>query len=126
MLFGVPEDYGPKDLDEFYGYFHERIHSPLHRLSQQGRELARAILDGPYLLRNFPILRPGNHFLALGTLPDRIREDLGIPAPSSLVKGFEIFSRALRRIYPRIPERLRVIPQYRRAMRRCQKVKLAA
>lgn len=125
-LFGVPEEYGPQTLEEFLAYFQERLHSPLHRFTREGRELARAILSGAYFLRTFPLLKPGNLFLASGTVPEPLRSDLKIPRSKPLLRGFQVFARAVRRLYPNLPELVRMIPEARRAYRRVHRYRKAA
>lgn len=119
-LFGVPEDYGPKSFEDFLVYFDEALHSPLHCFTREGRELARAILLGPQLLRYIPLYKAGNLFIASGTVPEPLRSELQIPSSSLLRRSFSLFTHSLRRFYLKLPVSVREIPQARRAFQRCR------
>lgn len=70
-----------------------------------------------WILVRSPFMR-GNLWLATATMPPRARAILGLPWSRRDEMAFRIFSRMVRTIWPRLPEKVRYLPRAREGMAR--------
>jgi uncharacterized protein (DUF2236 family) len=115
-LFAVPQSALPPDLATFRRWFDGMLASDVIGVSPAGREVAKALLDGPAVMS---LLRPLNYLGAGGMLPPHLRAAFGIPWGRAQQASFDAIVGAVRRIVPRAPHLLRVNPAARAAERRC-------
>jgi uncharacterized protein (DUF2236 family) len=123
--FGIPPSRLPRDLAAFEAYWERTLapDGPIHP-SAAARDLARAILNPPL----GPVIPPlgwlpprlyaWTLWPAVGLLPDRVREEFGLPwGPREQVVASWLVS-AWRFWRPFVPPSLRWMPQARAADRR--------
>nr|WP_245677070.1 oxygenase MpaB family protein [Nocardia acidivorans] len=114
------QDLWPVDRAAFAQYWNGK----LHEISVDP-EVKRYLLDqvvnlGPYERKYRIALGPAHRFFTTGFLPQRFRDELGLPWSPRRQQVFEILLRALGLILARLPQRYRLYPyeNYLRDMRR--------
>lgn len=116
-MFGIPEEIVPADWSGFEAYVAAMTDSDILTVGRAGREIVDALVlgGGGRFWRRLPRWYVA---LTLESLPPRLREGFGMeygPAEAALA------ARAWERIrvwYPRLPDRLRLVPSYREALGR--------
>jgi uncharacterized protein (DUF2236 family) len=108
----------PADFTALRRYVDEMIVSGEVRVSETGLAMGLATLYPP-AARWVP--RPVKDFTAFvtaGLLPAALRRQYGLPWSTRHRAAFEVFVRSVRATVPRLPARLRYVPQALAAMRR--------
>ena len=128
-VLGVDDRDMPQSLEEFWPYY-ERILAEELEKTTVVRELVavdrtvpppdrgpRAVRLGSRLL--WPVLRPPlarfRSFITVGMIPPSARRAIGIPWTERQERRLRRFSRVVRAVVPRLPERLRYLPIAREA-----------
>jgi uncharacterized protein (DUF2236 family) len=114
-LFGLTGDDLPADWAGFAAYTAEMANSETLTVSAAAREIATQILTGAR-----PWLRPPRWYRALtaSVLPERLRAGFGLELEARDVRAADTALRWIRRIYPRLPDRLRYASPYQEAQAR--------
>jgi len=115
-LVGVEPDLLPPTHDAFADYFATMVDGPGLHVTATALCVARALLRGPSY---FYLFRPGNHVLAAGMLPPRLRREFGLSWNLAVRAAFSAGSYGVRSTIPLLPAMLRFVPSSRRAERRC-------
>ena len=114
-LFGIPPSAMPADWDEFAIYCRTMHDSPLLTVDDQARALAREIFSRPIGPVSIP--RWYRHVTA-HLLPPRLRAAFGFAyGPAERDTALRALDRA-RRLYARLPDRLRYVGPYQEASAR--------
>lgn len=115
-LFGIPEDALPPDWGSFLEYMDRMYDSDQIVARRVGREMGDMIFDfnGP--------LKPALKWLRVMTaymMPERLRGEFGLPpdTPENR-RTYERGLKAVKTLYPRLPDRVRYVPSYIEAQRR--------
>lgn len=116
-LFGLTSTNLPADWASFAAYSTSMMQSDTLSVSATARELAGQIFAGAR-----PWLRPPQWYQALTAhlLPDRLRVGFGFTSHERDRKAAERAFARIRRIYPKIPTRLRYVGPYQEAQARLQ------
>ncbi|MBR0799040.1 DUF2236 domain-containing protein [Bradyrhizobium jicamae] len=117
-LFGLASSDLPADWDSFAAYTAAMMQSDTLSVSTAAREVARQI----FAAGGRPWLRPPRWYQALSAelLPDRLRTGFGFAFDERDRKAAERAVARIRRIYPKIPTRLRHVGPYQEAQARLQ------
>jgi uncharacterized protein (DUF2236 family) len=117
-LFGLTPADLPADWASFAAYNEAMVQSDTLSVSTAAREVAEQILTG-----GRPWLRPPRWYRAVSAqlLPDRIREGFGLVLDDREKKTAERALARIRRVYPKIPTRLRYVGPYQEAQARLQR-----
>lgn len=113
---GVPESLMPATLDELRAWMADEIVSGSVSVSPTARELRDAVL--------YPTSFPPRwgwdlaHLVSLRVMPHELRRGYGLGWSAARERGVDRFAAASRAIWPRLPRRLRTVPQAQRAERR--------
>jgi uncharacterized protein (DUF2236 family) len=106
VLFGIPREVVPPDLDGFRAYVDSMLRGPELRASADGRRLVRDVLRPPLPLR-WRLPTEGVRLITLALLPERVRELFDLragPLAHLALGGASIGSRLT---LPLLPGRLR-------------------
>ncbi len=116
-LFGLTSADLPTDWDSFATYTAAMMQSDTLSVSTAAREVASQIFAG-----GRPWLRPPRWYRALSAqlLPDRLRTGFGFVLDEGDRKAAERALAWTRRLYPKIPTRLRYVGPYQEAQARLQ------
>lgn len=116
-LFGLTTADLPADWDSFAAYNAAMTQSDILSISTAAREVAGQIFAG-----DRPWLRPPRWYQALSAqlLPDRLRMGFGFAFDERDRKAAERALARIRRVYPKIPARLRYVGPYQEAQARLQ------
>lgn len=116
-LFGLTTADLPADWDSFAAYNAAMMQSDTLSISTAAREVAAQIFAG-----DRPWLRPPRWYQALSAqlLPDRLRMGFGFAFDERDRKAAERALARIRRVYPKIPARLRYVGPYQEAQARLQ------
>lgn len=116
-LFGLTTADLPADWDSFAAYNAAMMQSDTLSISTAAREVAGQIFAG-----DRPWLRPPRWYQALSAqlLPDRLRMGFGFAFDERDRKAAERALARIRRVYPKIPARLRYVGPYQEAQARLQ------
>lgn len=116
-LFGLTTADLPADWDSFAAYNAAMTQSDTLSISTAAREVAGQIFAG-----DRPWLRPPRWYQALSAqlLPDRLRVGFGFAFDERDRKAAERALARIRRVYPKIPARLRYVGPYQEAQARLQ------
>ncbi len=109
-VFGLDRSYGPQDYPTFRTYYAEMIEGDLLGSHPLCSRLARAIAtpaDSPPA----KIIGSTVTFLPRETLPDRLRDRLGLKSTALSRASMRIFAAAAPLFLPRLPERFRIHPE---------------
>lgn len=111
-LFGLTSADLSADWDSFAAYNAAMAQSETLTVSAAAREVARQIFEGAR-----PWLRPPRWYRALTArmLPERLREGFGFDLDARDTRSAEHALTWMRRIYPRLPDRLRYVGPYQEA-----------
>ncbi|WP_027550210.1 oxygenase MpaB family protein [Bradyrhizobium sp. Cp5.3] len=114
-LFGLMPDDLPADWSGFAAYCEAMAQSDTLTVSAAAREVATQILGGAR-----PWLRPPRWYRALtaGMLPERLRAGFGLAPDERDARAADNALRWIRRVYPRLPDRLRYVGPYQEAQAR--------
>ena len=117
-LVGLSRSLTPTDFAGLRRYVAAEIAKGEVRVSPLGREMGRATLYPPAA---WFVPRPVFDTSALVTaalLPAALREQFGLPWSLRHRAAFEVFARAVRAAVPRLPDRVRYVPQALEARKR--------
>ncbi|MBW7972558.1 oxygenase MpaB family protein [Bradyrhizobium sp. BR 10289] len=114
-LFGLTADDLPADWAGFAAYNAAMAQSEVLTVSPAAREIAAQIFGGTR-----PWLRPPRWYRALTVrmLPQRLRAGFGIELEERDVSAADNALRWIRRVYPKLPDRLRYVGPYQEAQAR--------
>lgn len=115
-LFGISGDVMPRTYSDFEGYCARMFASDELSVGKPAKEIA-GFLFSP----SSRAMRPAMHWyriLTAGLLPPRIRDAYDMPFGRAEQAVYAASVAAIRRAWPRIPERLRRRPEYTEAQRR--------
>jgi uncharacterized protein (DUF2236 family) len=115
-LFGIPARALPPDWGRFVAYNEAMWHSATLTVSREARGIARELLAGS----SGSWLRPPAWYRALTAyiMPARLRDDFGLPYGDAERRAAERSITWIRRLYPRLPNRLRFVGPYYEASAR--------
>ena len=116
-LFGLMPADLPADWASFATYNKAMIQSDVLTVSSAARDIAGQIFAG-----GRPWLRPPRWYRSLTAqmLPDRLREGFGFAFDEHDEKAAERALARIRRIYPKLPNRIRYVGPYQEAQARLQ------
>ncbi|WP_338702442.1 oxygenase MpaB family protein [Streptomyces sp. Q6] len=122
-ILGIHDRDMPRTTEEFWPYYHEALAREIGRntVVDELTSATRAIPapDHAVLRPLWPVLRPALartlRFLSIGLLPPEAREALGLPWTARQERVLRRVAVPVRWLVPRLPERLRYLPQARRA-----------
>jgi uncharacterized protein (DUF2236 family) len=109
--FGCPRSAQPADADAFRAYFDEQVRTI--EVTDAGRRLARDVLDPTLPLRLHVPLGPAlavQRLVAVGTLPEPLREQFGFRWDADQQRRLDRVHRAARRLTARVPRPVRIAP----------------
>ncbi|QQO20843.1 DUF2236 domain-containing protein [Bradyrhizobium diazoefficiens] len=114
-LFGLTADHLPSDWTGFAGYTAAMMQSETLTVSAAARNIASQIFTGAR-----PWLRPPRWYRALTArmLPERLRAGFGFELDERDIKAADSALRWIRRVYPKLPDRLRYVGPYQEAQAR--------
>jgi uncharacterized protein (DUF2236 family) len=115
--YGIPRQRMPGDWDAFRDYFDEMVESGL-RVTETTREVANSVLNPELPLPARLPARPAveaHRLLTVGTLPERVREPLGLEWGPLRQRLLGASQGTIRRLLPLAPAPLRQFPAARRA-----------
>ena len=114
-LFGLTPADLPADWASFAAYSEAMVQSETLTVSAAGRDIATQILNG-----GRPWLRPPGWYRALTArmMPERLREGFGFPLDERDNGAADNALKWIRRVYPRLPDRLRYVGPYQEAQAR--------
>jgi uncharacterized protein (DUF2236 family) len=115
-LFGIPASALPPDWDAFVAYNEAMWRSATLVISPEARAIARELLAGS----SGRSLRPPAWYCALTAhiLPARLRDDFGLSYGDAERRAAERSIAWIRRLYPLLPTRLRLVGPYQEARAR--------
>jgi uncharacterized protein (DUF2236 family) len=114
-LFGLAADDLPAHWAGFAAYTTAMLQSDTLTVSAAAREIAAQILGGAR-----PWLRPPRWYRALTArmLPERLRAGFGLELDERDIKSADNALKWIRRVYPKLPDRLRYVGPYQEAQAR--------
>jgi len=114
-LFGLTADDLPADWSGFAAYTAAMVQSETLTVSPAAREIAAQIFGGAR-----PWLRPPRWYRALtaSLLPERLRLGFGLEPDARDNRSAENALRWIKRVYPKLPDRLRYVGPYQEALAR--------
>jgi len=114
-LFGLRADDLPADWSGFAAYTAAMAQSETLTVSPAAREIATQIFNGAR-----PWLRPPRWYRALtaSLLPERLRAGFGFELDERDIRAADNAMKWIRRVYPRLPDRLRYVGPYQEAQAR--------
>jgi uncharacterized protein (DUF2236 family) len=116
-LFGIGQADLPSDWTSFTAYNEAMGRSDILTVSPAARQIAEQILFG-----RVAGLRVPKWYLALTAhlLPQRLREEFGLGFGEREARSMNLAVARIRRLYPRLPMRLRTVGPYQEALARLQ------
>jgi len=114
-LFGLTADDLPADWSGFTAYTAAMAQSETLTVSPAAREIATQIFSGAR-----PWLRPPRWYRALTArmLPERLRAGFGFELDARAIQSADNALRWIKRVYPKLPDRLRYVGPYQEAQAR--------
>ncbi|MBH5400226.1 DUF2236 domain-containing protein [Bradyrhizobium sp. CNPSo 4010] len=114
-LFGLTGNDLPADWSGFVAYTKAMAQSETLTVSSAAREIAAQIFTGAR-----PWLRPPRWYRALtaSMLPERLRAGFGFELDARGIRSADNALRWIRRVYPKLPDRLRYVGPYQEAQAR--------
>ncbi|RXH35151.1 MULTISPECIES: oxygenase MpaB family protein [Bradyrhizobium] len=114
-LFGLTADDLPADWSGFTAYTAAMAQSETLTVSPAAREIATQIFSGAR-----PWLRPPRWYRALTArmLPERLRAGFGFELDAREIQSADNALRWIKRLYPKLPDRLRYVGPYQEAQAR--------
>lgn len=121
----VPPDAWPPDRAAFRAYWQHMIGTL--QVSADAQAVARDLLHPPSPPLGLRAAMPLNRFLTAAWLPERIRQDYGLPWDDGLQRRYDRLMKLGSIVYPRLPLPLREVPKtwYLHEMRRRLSVRSA-
>jgi uncharacterized protein (DUF2236 family) len=118
-VFGVPRERMPGTFAAFNEFFHETLESDRIAVTAALRDVVDATLrpELPFIAR--PLVDALN-LATISLLPERLREELGLPWSPTRERLLEASRVILRRIIPALPSLVRELPAVRSAERRAR------
>jgi uncharacterized protein (DUF2236 family) len=122
---GVPRDHQPDTLADFNAYFREMVESDRIAATDALRDVVDATLrpELPFVMR--PLVEALN-LATVALLPERLRDELGLPWSANRRRVFEASRVVLARLLPVLPRIMREFPPARSADRRVRGLAAAA
>ena len=116
-LFGIRQADLPSDWTSFTAYNVEMSRSDILHVTPAARAIAEQIFSGTATR-----LRPPKWYLALtaSLLPERLRGEFGLSFGEPEQRRVNLALARIRRLYPRLPMRLRAVGPYQEALARLQ------
>ena len=114
-FFGVTESLSPKDWPAFDAYYSSMIDGELLASHPICGELAKAVVH-PRDTVGAAVLGRAIDFVVIETLPPQVRERLGLISTISSRLCMRLTRRALPRIFPALPSKVRFYPEYLKAI----------
>jgi uncharacterized protein (DUF2236 family) len=114
-MFGIPGDVLPRDYPAFRAYCAAMCASELLAVGPAGRVIAERLLAGTGRWRRVPA---SYRAVTAAMLPPRLRQEFGLGYGLAERCAGERTVAWLRRLYPRLPPRLRYVAPYHEAMER--------
>jgi len=116
-LFGIPDELLPSDWQAFQRYCDSMYASDVLTVADTGRRMGAMLFELDLPMAGWPL-----QWLKLMTaMPERLREDFGLPSPEGANRRrIDRSLRWIRRVHPRLPPAARYIPPYLEARRRLQ------
>jgi len=116
-LFGIRQADLPSDWTSFTAYNVEMSRSDILHVTPAARAIAEQIFSGTATR-----LRPPKWYLALtaSLLPERLRGEFGLSFGEPEQRRVDLALARIRRLYPRLPMRLRAVGPYQEALARLQ------
>ena len=116
-LFGIPRDSLAPDWKSFVAYNEAMAQSDALTVSSAARDIARQIFSG-----GATRVRPPMWYRALTAqmLPDRLRTEFELPLGEAERRSASRALKWMRRIYPSLPDRLRMVGPYQEALARME------
>ena len=114
-FFGVTESLSPKDWPAFDAYYSSMVDGELLASHPICGELARAVIH-PRDTVGAAVLGRAIDFVVIETLPPKVRERLGLTSTISSRLCMRLARRALPRIFPALPSKVRFYPEYLKAI----------
>ena len=108
-FFGVTESLSPKDWPAFDAYYSSMVDGELLASHPICGELARAVIH-PRDTVGAAVLGRAIDFVVIETLPPKVRERLGLISTISSRLCMRLARRALPRIFPALPSKVRFYP----------------
>ncbi|HEY6487506.1 MAG: oxygenase MpaB family protein [Terracidiphilus sp.] len=114
-LFGIPREALPQDWGAFRGYVEAMCRSEELGVDERSRVMAKRILAGAGSW-----VKPPRWYQALTVawMPDRFREEFGLPYGAGEARSVERTKHWLPRVYRRMPQRVRSVGPYLEACAR--------
>jgi len=114
-LFGLRADDLPADWSGFAAYTAAMAQSETLTVSPAAREIATQIFNGAR-----PLLRPPRWYRALtaSLLQERLRSGFGFELDERDIRSADNAMKWIRRVYPKLPDRLRYVGPYQEAQAR--------
>jgi uncharacterized protein (DUF2236 family) len=114
-FFGIPQDSLPPSWVDFVCYNESMWKSDVLTVSDEAGKIAGAVLSGAGTWLRIP---PWYRALTARLLPARLRNDFGLPYGESERRKADRALAVLRRVYPRMPNRLGHVGPYQEARAR--------
>ncbi|MEK6256928.1 MAG: DUF2236 domain-containing protein [Chloroflexota bacterium] len=114
-LMGIPKEILPSTLTDFNAWIDEMLAGQEVAVTPTAVEIVQSLLKLP-----LPIFWPTNYILAAGSLPPSLREAYGLKWSTPIAGSYALGVRILQSVAKRLPKRLRWMPPYWRAMKRCR------
>jgi uncharacterized protein (DUF2236 family) len=118
-VLGVPRERMPRTFGAFNEYFEDMLESDRIAVTATLRDVVDATLRPPLPLLARPLVEALN-LVTVGLLPERLREELGLPWSSARERLLRASRVTSRRILPVLPHLVRDFPPARSAERRAQ------
>lgn len=118
-LCGVQERDIPTTLSDFHKKVAAVIDSSVITVTPDALHIKDALLKATPLLK---IMRPYNQMVAARLLPQKLRVQFGMPLTPMRKVGNRINGAILRAVIPLLSPRVRYVPAYREAVKRCQSI----
>ncbi|NUR63525.1 MAG: DUF2236 domain-containing protein [Catenulispora sp.] len=105
---GCPPELWPSSIAEFNEYWQQQVDRL--EVTDDAKRICRDLMYNktiPWYLR---LLQPANRLVTAGLLPERVRDQFGLPWSARREKLFRLTMRATRLTYPWVPRRVRQLP----------------
>jgi uncharacterized protein (DUF2236 family) len=113
--FGVPTSLSPKDWRAFDAYYTSMVEGELLGSHPMCGELAKAVIY-PRDTIGAAVLGRAIDFVVIETLPPKVRERLGFQSTVSSRFRMRLARRALPKVFPALPAKVRFYPEYLKAI----------
>jgi uncharacterized protein (DUF2236 family) len=113
--FGIPQSLAPNGWSAFDAYYKSMVEGDLLGSHWMCGELARGVVH-PHDTVGTAIFGRALDFVAIETLPPKVRDRLGLKSTAWSRLRMWLARRALPRVFPALPPKLRFYPEYLSAM----------